>query len=157
MLDVYEFFQQYLEDYIQENNKPGVFFEQAIDNNYQNYIMKIDDVLVKKILDNLIDNALKYTSKGKVVVGFDIKEDSREVVFFVKDTGVGIPKKDQIRIFKNFVTVEDPYQSDYSGTGIGLSIVDRIVKMIGGKIILDSEPHNGSAFYVFLPLDIRPR
>ena len=103
-----------------------------------------------QILKNLLDNAFKYTEYGYIEFGCLDSEDG-DIVLFVKDSGIGIEESKQGVIFENFRQVEEGFSRQYEGTGLGLPIVAGIVKRLGGKVWVKSEPQQGSAFYVSLP------
>lgn len=108
-----------------------------------------------QILNNLLSNALKFTTQGEISFGYSYKSDN-ELLFFVRDTGIGIPLDKQALIFKIFGQVQDHMRHDYRGTGLGLSISKYLVDLLGGILWLDSEEHKGSVFYFTLPLK-RPK
>ncbi|MFZ4400355.1 MAG: ATP-binding protein [Bacteroidales bacterium] len=107
------------------------------------------------ILTNLINNAIKFTKKGSIELGCRYISDSREteiaetveLEFYVKDTGIGIPEDKHEQIFKRFMQADVSDTRAYEGSGLGLSIAKAYVEMLGGKIRLESEPGNGTAFY----------
>ena len=109
-----------------------------------------DPFKIEQILINLLDNAIKYTDRGEVRL-FLHRED-RSVVIEVHDTGIGIPKSKVSRIFERFYVVDKSRSRQTGGTGLGLSIVKHIVLLHGGEITVRSEPGQGSAFLVRLPL-----
>src|SRR5260370_735958 len=99
-----------------------------------------------EVLQNLLDNALQYTlSRGEIVVSAEPRDG--EVVFTVADTGIGIPKADQSRIFERFYRVDAARSRELGGTGLGLSIAKHIVEVHGGRIWVDSEVGRGSQFH----------
>ncbi|MBM3998913.1 MAG: PAS domain S-box protein [Planctomycetes bacterium] len=103
------------------------------------------------ILNNLVDNAVKYTPEGGVVrVAWTIRDGYAELE--VLDTGIGIPSRDQPRIFERFYRAEKARSRETGGTGLGLAIVKHLVQAFGGDIHLSSEEGRGSAFRVRLPL-----
>jgi two-component system phosphate regulon sensor histidine kinase PhoR len=108
-----------------------------------------DPFRLEQMLINLVDNAIKYTEKGKVDVVLR-KENSR-VAIEVVDTGIGIPEEDQARIFERFYVVDKSRSRKAGGTGLGLSIVKHIVSLHGGEVLCESRPGAGSRFIVFLP------
>lgn len=108
-----------------------------------------DEIKLKEILDNLIENALKFTMLGSVDIGYDIKGEFLE--FYIKDTGIGIPAEKHDEIFKRFYQVEMDSDRRFSGSGLGLSISQAYVQLLGGKIWLISEPDKGSEFYFTIP------
>ena len=109
-----------------------------------------DPFKIEQILINLLDNAIKYTDRGEVRL-FLHRED-RSVVIEVHDTGIGIPKSKVSRIFERFYVVDKSRSRQTGGTGLGLSIVKHIVLLHGGEITVRSDPGQGSAFLVRLPL-----
>jgi two-component system phosphate regulon sensor histidine kinase PhoR len=114
-------------------------------------LVSADPMLLRIIFQNLIFNAVKYTPpKGKIVVKLSILES--EIHFSVKDTGFGIPAKDQGKIFTKFFRAGNVRKIDPSGTGLGLYIVKLIVSEIGGTIRFTSEENKGSMFFVTLPM-----
>lgn len=108
---------------------------------------------VREILQNFITNAIKYTEKGKVVVGASQKDNG--VQFFVQDTGIGISKADQEKVFDKFFRSEDYRTRQSSGTGLGLYVTMKLARLIHAEIDLESEIDKGSTFHIFIPnLDI---
>jgi signal transduction histidine kinase len=108
---------------------------------------------LQQVLDNLLSNAIKYTERGKVETGYRLRyEAGKEVIeFFVRDTGVGIPKELRDIIFERFRQVEE--DMFHEGAGLGLSISKGIIELLGGRIWLNSEPGSGTTFYFSLPYD----
>ncbi|MCG4586302.1 ATP-binding protein, partial [Anaerosalibacter bizertensis] len=106
----------------------------------------------RQMLMNLIDNGIKYTPNGgKVKVS--VFEKDEKLVIKVKDTGIGIDKKHQNRLFERFYRADKARSRQVGGTGLGLAIVKHIVLMFNGKIDLQSEPNRGSIFTIEIPLD----
>jgi PAS domain S-box-containing protein len=105
------------------------------------------------ILTNLVKNAVKFTEKGSIELGYTLKkvEGLSEVVFYVKDSGIGIPKHRQLPIFDRFIQADITGKMAYQGAGLGLSISKAYVKLLGGKIWVESEEGMGSIFYFTLP------
>jgi PAS domain S-box-containing protein len=110
-----------------------------------NYTFKSDKVKVKQILINLISNAFKFTEKGSIKCGCRI--EGEQLLFHVSDTGVGIPSDKHEFIFERFAQINQLPQKNTGGTGLGLSIVKGLVKLLGGKVWLESEPGKGTTFY----------
>ena len=113
-----------------------------------------DPFRIEQIFVNLIDNAVKYTEKGSVRVRLEKVEGG--IVAEVVDSGIGIPEKDQSRVFERFYVVDKSRSRKTGGTGLGLSIVKHIVLLHGGRIDLKSSPGTGSTFRVFLPISPSP-
>jgi signal transduction histidine kinase len=113
-----------------------------------------DELRIKQILANLLSNALKFTEDGEVVFGFR-RVKNHKIRFFVKDTGIGIPKDKQKMIFERFRQADDSSTRKYGGTGLGLAISKNLVELLKGKIDVQSEVNMGSEFYFTLPENIR--
>lgn len=112
-------------------------------------IIKTDREKVFAILTNLVKNAIKYTNKGSIEFGYNKKEDYIE--FFVKDTGIGIPKDRQEAIFERFIQADLEDKMARQGAGLGLAISKAYVEMLSGKIWVESQKGKGSIFYFTIP------
>ena len=107
---------------------------------------------LREVVQNLLDNAVQYTSPGgRITVQAGIANGQLKIA--VSDTGIGIPRAEQERIFERFYRVDAARSRDVGGTGLGLSIVKYLVEAHGGRIEIDSEVDRGSTFTVFLPTD----
>ena len=124
-----------------------------------------DPVRLSQILLNLIGNAVKFTDEGEVVVHVSQSDPPAEhagenriqLHFEVRDTGIGIPKEKQQQIFEAFHQADMSTSRRYGGTGLGLVICTRLVKQMGGKICVDSEPGTGSSFHFTINLKTAPQ
>jgi signal transduction histidine kinase len=104
------------------------------------------------ILTNLVKNAIKYSDKGTIEFGYNLKAASpAKLVFFVKDTGIGIPQNKKKAIFDRFVQVALTNKRVVQGAGLGLAISKAYVEMLGGKIWVESKEGKGSTFYFTIP------
>ena len=111
----------------------------------------IDELKIRQVMQNLISNAIKYSKENtQITVGCTHRPD--EVVFYVKDQGIGIPAHQQEQVFKKFFRAENVFTMHTDGTGLGLYICKAIVEAHGGKIWFESEESKGSTFYFSLPL-----
>jgi signal transduction histidine kinase len=110
--------------------------------------------ITQQVLTNLLRNAIKFTSQGEIRVG--ARRDGGKIVFWVADTGIGIPKEEHERIFESFRQVDGSLTREAEGTGLGLTIARKFVEMHGGRIWLESEPGRGSRFEFSLPLREQP-
>ncbi|MCG8342272.1 MAG: ATP-binding protein, partial [Chlorobiales bacterium] len=122
--------------------------------NFPQYI-EIDETRIRQILFNLVGNAIKFTDKGSVEVElkqikYNPKKKTVDFNIIVKDTGIGIPKKQHEEIFESFKQQEGQSSKKFGGTGLGLAITKRLVEIMGGKIKVESEPGKGSLFIVEL-------
>lgn len=117
---------------------------------YKIDIITIDDELLCKILHQLINNAIKFTSHGQITIGFEKKED--ECHFFVKDSGKGISEEYKNKIFGDFDQGDNTNTRKYQGTGLGLSIAKGLTELLGGHLWLKSEKGKGSTFQLSIPL-----
>ena len=109
---------------------------------------------LQQVFSQLITNSIKYTEKGWIEIGYRLALDQR-IEFYVKDTGIGLSKDMQKNIF-NVFTEEDIQDNKHEGSGLGLTISRNIVKLLGGKIRVESEQGEGSTFYFSLPLEDVP-
>lgn len=114
-----------------------------------------DPVRLRQVLSNLVSNAIKFTDKGTVSIQVSKRGETRthsELVFAVRDTGVGISAEKAERLFKPFSQADTSTTRNYGGTGLGLVICKRIVELMGGKIGLKSEVGKGSVFWFSVPM-----
>lgn len=115
--------------------------------------IETDKARLEQILKNLISNSLKFTSKGSVSLQITTDPSKENTIcFIVKDTGIGIAAEKQNLIFEAFQQADGSTKRKYGGTGLGLSISRELAKLLGGEIILESTPGEGSTFTLFLPL-----
>ena len=103
-----------------------------------------------EVLQNLLDNAMQYTLAGGKIT-LSARHADHEVVFTVSDTGIGIPKTDQSRIFERFYRVDAARSREVGGTGLGLAIAKHLVEVHGGRLWVDSEIGQGSQFHFSVP------
>jgi hypothetical protein len=116
--------------------------------------IRTDNEKVYSILTNLVKNAIKYSKEGTIEFGYLKKGETLE--FYVKDTGIGIPKERHEAIFERFIQAEITDKMARQGAGLGLSISKAYVEMLGGKIWVESEKGIGSTFYFTLPYNAYP-
>ncbi len=120
-------------------------------NDDESNVLYTDSQRLRQVLVNLIGNALKFTERGSVEFGYIINEEKSNIEFFVRDTGIGIPKDKQDIIFDRFRQVQEGSTRKYGGTGIGLYITKHIVELLGGNIWFESEMGEGTSFHFTLP------
>ncbi|MDR2036396.1 MAG: PAS domain S-box protein [Bacteroidales bacterium] len=109
-------------------------------------VILTDTIILRQILDNLLDNAIKFIDKGHIKVTCDIPDDGY-IHFTVSDTGIGIPENKQGIIFERFRQAKDNNIRNLSGTGLGLSISKSLVRLLGGDIHFDSKEGEGTSFH----------
>jgi len=120
-------------------------------------IIKIDQIRINQVLNNLIANAVKFTEKGSVTISAELTKSpsgQAEVMVTVTDTGIGIASEDQSKLFQRFSQVDDSPTRKTGGTGLGLSICRSLIELHNGRIgLLSSEVGKGSIFFFTLPYD----
>ena len=105
---------------------------------------------LKEIIQNLISNAIKYTREGGVTIITDVSNDG-QVQISVNDTGIGISKSEQKKVFEKFWRSEDPLTRESEGTGLGLHIASKLAARSGSQLKFSSEVGSGSVFYLTVP------
>lgn len=113
------------------------------------YFVNLDNDHIREIISNLVENAIKYTPKGQVIV--NIEGDDDRVVISVKDSGIGIPAEDMPHLFQKFYRVDNKDTREIGGTGLGLYLCRRLAEIMGGRIWVESVYESGSTFFVELP------
>jgi signal transduction histidine kinase/CheY-like chemotaxis protein len=145
---------EYLYDYytneIIKRGKENLHLTYANENKDNDITIYTDQEKLKQILSTLLDNAIKFTEKGRIEFGF-ILSLKNQIEFYVRDTGIGIEEKKQSIIFERFRQVDEGTTRKYGGAGIGLSISKSLVEMLDGKIWVESTLGKGATFYVNMP------
>jgi PAS domain S-box-containing protein len=113
------------------------------------FYVDLDADHLREVLSNLIENAIKYTPKGEVVI--DIEGDDEHIVVSIQDSGIGIPTEDIPHLFQKFYRVDNSDTREIGGTGLGLYLCRRLVETMSGRIWVESEYKKGSTFSVELP------
>ncbi len=108
-----------------------------------------DKPRLKKILEKLIENALKFTEDGFIEIGYSLTNNNIE--FYIKDTGIGIDKNKQEKIFECFSQAESSLSRKFGGLGLGLSIIKKNIELLNGKINLQTEKGKGTTFFFTIP------
>ncbi|MCB2197612.1 MAG: PAS domain S-box protein [Bacteroidetes bacterium] len=140
---LYEFFKP-------EADKKEIELNYKTDLSHQKSSFTTDKSMFNSILTNLIKNAIKFTETGSIEFGYSLQSKG-EIKFYVKDTGMGIPKSKQDVIFDRFMQADLSDSRAKQGSGLGLAITKAYIEILGGKIWLESEEEKGSTFYFKLP------
>ena len=148
-------------DYVKSNHlskitEKGLDFFMTISTEIPEYIIG-DELRIGQIMNNLLSNACKFTSVGKIsveVVKTARKENRIELFFIVLDTGIGIDKEGQDKLFKSFSQVDASISRRYGGTGLGLNISKQLVELMDGNIHVQSEPGKGTMFSFHIWVEI---
>ncbi len=121
------------------------------------YSVMVDDHRLRQVLMNLLSNAVKFTQDGIISLNVNMSRNDEQnwFTFSVKDTGVGIAKEKQVKIFAPFKQEDDNTCHTHGGTGLGLAISRQLVELMGGELKLDSEKNKGSCFFFSLPINIK--
>lgn len=112
--------------------------------------IRADRRLLQQVIENLLDNAVKFTNEGKVSISYGWTENENEIRITVKDSGIGIDEQHKRFIFQEFRQVSEGWGRAYEGTGLGLSVAKKMIELMGGDISVESEVGKGSTFYVLL-------
>lgn len=113
------------------------------------FSVNLDNDHIREVVNNLIENAIKYTPKGEVII--DVTGDEDHVIISIKDSGIGIPAEDMPHLFQKFYRVDNKDTREIGGTGLGLYLSRRLVEIMGGRIWAESIYTQGSTFFVELP------
>jgi len=144
---------QFVESCIETTQRPAAEKNLRISLNLQQQLPDIaaDRRRLAEVLQNLLDNAMQYTPSGGQIM-ISASANGTEVIFTVSDTGIGIPRADQSRIFERFYRVDVARSREVGGTGLGLSIAKHLVEVHGGRIWVESEVGQGSQFHFTVPI-----
>jgi len=136
-----------------KNKKDNVELILKVPENTADYTIYTDTIRFRQIMANILGNAIKFTDKGQIVIGYAViaVDEKPFTQFYVKDTGKGIPKDKHEIIFDRFAQVRDSDERNLKGTGLGLAICKSLVELLDGKIWVESAPGVGSTFYFTLP------
>jgi PAS domain S-box-containing protein len=118
------------------------------------HVLLVDETRLRQVLFNLLDNAIKFTDQGHVILTIDrLFNDNNKIdlVLSIEDTGIGIPADQHDLVFNAFSQQQGLPEKKYGGTGLGLTITRRLVELMGGTVNLTSEPGKGSIFTILLP------
>jgi PAS domain S-box-containing protein len=149
LLDLYVTFSIQVEN----DPKKDIHLSMNKGSNLRDFSIITDPVRLKQILYNLIENAVKFTTKGFVEFGYSILEEENKIQFYVIDSGIGISGEKFDMIYDLFRQADESFTREYGGTGIGLTIAKKIVDHLEGDIWVQSTPKQGTNIYFTLPLE----
>jgi CheY-like chemotaxis protein len=118
---------------------------------YKHLHLFTDGERLKQVISNLINNAIKFTDKGYIEYGFKLIGKD-QLLFFIRDSGIGIPENMKDKIFDRFYQLEEHQQKNHGGAGLGLAICKNIISLLGGTIWIESDVNEGSCFYFQIPI-----
>lgn len=147
-LNIKDLGQKILEKYHKNADDKGLNLELVMDNNLPS--IKTSELYLEELLQNLITNALKYTKEGEIKIS--ITNNEKNIRFMVEDTGIGISKSDQKKIFDKFYRSEDYRTRETGGTGLGLYVSSKLADKLSTKIELSSKLNHGSKFWFDIKL-----
>ena len=130
--------------------KKGLELTLVFDERISSWI-KGDSLRIRQILNNLLSNAIKFTNHGGVSIEVNLSAGERSLVFKVTDTGIGIGEEAQQKLFSSFSQGDSSTSRKYGGSGLGLMISKELIQLMNGELWLESEPDQGSCFYVVVP------
>ncbi len=148
-IDVNDLLLYFRDFYSNEVAKKDVTFEISNQVKAKSNIIVTDKTKLESILTNFVKNAIKFTSKGFIEIG--VYSPPGKIVFYVKDSGIGIPEKRKKAIFDRFVQADLDITKPHEGSGLGLSIARGYAQLLGGNVWLESEEDKGSTFFFSLP------
>ena len=134
---------------LEQAQKKNLKLALAMDN--KSVMLTADERRLKQILVNLLSNAVKFTDEGSVTLETKCDVESESLMFSVRDTGIGIAAEDLSRLFSPFTQLDSKLSRQYSGTGLGLALVLKLVELHGGSVAVESEIGKGSCFTVRIP------
>ncbi|MCB9060847.1 MAG: response regulator [Halobacteriovoraceae bacterium] len=139
--------------YKMDCDKKGLHLIISISESFPDSV-SIDAIRVKQILNNLISNAIKFTNEGEIEISLNNrkKQQGNEIVISVRDTGIGISQNNKKKLFNIFTQEDGSLTRKHGGMGIGLSVVSKLVHLMGGRIHFDSEKGSGTEFFVIFPI-----
>jgi PAS domain S-box-containing protein len=151
--------QEFYNDLKDQHAKESLDIKLNVPEGSEKLLVRTDKMILQQILGSIIENAVKFTSSGSIEYGYSILADKpdttgdQSLLFFVKDTGIGISKKDKDRVFERFVKIVDKDAYLYRGAGLGLALARDLVQLLGGEIWVESSLGKGSTFYFTIPYE----
>jgi signal transduction histidine kinase len=151
LINAWRFVSNIIELFVQQAVEKELELKLTFDDHDKEAVIIADPDRLSQIFNNLMSNAIKFTDKGRIEIGYQMMD--KMVEFYVKDSGIGIAAEYHDTIFERFRQVEAEKTRKYGGNGLGLAITKKLVELMGGKIWLKSESGKGSVFYFTIPGD----
>lgn len=153
-VNFYNFIEENIKLFIPAATQKGLILETR--NTAKNIVASVDEHLLYQVINNLLNNAIKYTEKGTIVVEVkSITDNTNYAAISIADTGIGIKKENLTNIFEEFNQENAGLSRRFSGSGLGLTLTKKFVELMSGKIKVESKPGFGSTFTILFPL-IKP-
>jgi signal transduction histidine kinase len=146
-INPHKLIEELLEGYREAARLKGLELKTDLDPHLE--VLHSSELYCREILQNFITNAIKYTQHGSVTIG--AKSDPKGVRFSISDTGIGISRADQEKIFAKFFRSEDYRTRQSNGTGLGLYVTRKLARLLQAEITVKSELNHGSTFSIFIP------
>lgn len=146
-INVHKLIEELVKTYTPQAANKGLKLKTELDPSLE--LLQSSRLYTKEILQNFITNSIKYTEKGHITFG--ARQTSSGVEFYVSDTGIGISRSDQKKLFEKFFRSEDYHTRQTSGTGLGLYITEKLARLLYAKIDVESQIGHGSTFTIFIP------
>lgn len=146
-----EMFSEMLEKYTLGAKGHGIELTSAVTLDHAR-MAEVDMLRLRIILENLLENAIQYTTKDKKCINIEIKNDESTMLIMVRDTGIGIPESEQVKIFSEFYRASNARRTLSTGSGIGLYTCFKYVNAHRGTIRFESKENEGTAFFITIPL-----
>ncbi|TLX75587.1 PAS domain S-box protein [Labilibacter sediminis] len=153
-INIHQVINELFEFFLPQAMKKNILLSITTRPSLHDIIIKSDKEKLTSILSNLIKNAIKYTNEGSIELGYSKNKEAKEkneLLFYIKDTGIGVPMDRQKTIFDRFIQAQRNDKQVYEGSGLGLAISKAYVEMLGGQIWVESKNGVGSQFYFTLP------
>ncbi|MCB9060828.1 MAG: response regulator [Halobacteriovoraceae bacterium] len=154
VIDLHKVFRELETVYLLEAGKKNLNFKATFDSNVP-YKIFTDELAIRQILINLLENAIKFTEKGMIEfhVSVSIAGNKPMIVFKISDTGIGIDKENELQLFESLYQGDLTSSKKYQGSGLGLSIVKEFIDKLDGTISIDSKTEQGTKFVVHIPIN----
>jgi signal transduction histidine kinase len=143
-LNIHKFISTVKEQFAIQTREKGLELELIVPENSEETIIRADAERLSQVFNNLVSNAIKFTSNGRIEIGYEPK--GTKIEFYIRDTGIGISPEYHHKIFERFRQIETSATRKFGGNGLGLAISKNLVELMGGEIWVESEIGKGAKF-----------